>query len=279
MRNTAILFWAILIALFSSCISKRYIYSASPPNNPYFTKKAQSQLTGSYSVSASSSDDGADGQANGFDLQGAIAVSDHWAVTAGYFNRREKDIYQYYNINSPFDTSVVKYKRKLFDIGGGYFYSLNPQKTIVLNLFGGVGFGTFSFDDNGKMNNTAYSRFHSSNVTRFFFQPAVNFTTGNYFRCAVILRSSFVHYGSIQTSYTANELQSFSLEQLYYKTFYFFEPAVNFQFGIPNIKWMRFDLGFSAAPYSQEDILGVRTGNTSIGLSFQHSGIRSLEFT
>jgi hypothetical protein len=30
--------------------------------------------------------------------------------------------------SNPFDSSVVKYKRNLFEIGGGYFLSLNQKK-------------------------------------------------------------------------------------------------------------------------------------------------------
>ena len=272
MKNTLTIFAIIIIIAASSCVSRRYIYSASPPNNPYFSKKGQSQLTGYYS--SSNSNNLSAEFADGFDLQGAYAVSDHWAITAGYFSRKEKDVYNYYTYNSSFDSSVVIYKRNLVDLGGGYFFSLNPKNTIIFNAYGGVGFGKFSFDDNGTAGNFAYNRYHSSNITKWFFQPSINFTTGDYFRCAFILKSSLIHYGDIQTSYTVTELSDFSLDKIANKTLYFLEPGLNFQFGIPKYPWVKLDMSISSVSYTAQNTLGVRSGNASIGLSFDLSEIK-----
>ncbi len=65
----------IAIPIFSSCSTYRYIYSASPANTPYFTKKGESKLTGYYS--GSSENRLTDKYAHGYDLQGAYALSDH----------------------------------------------------------------------------------------------------------------------------------------------------------------------------------------------------------
>lgn len=268
MKNTLFVFIVILITSLYSCTSRRYIYSASPANNPYFSKKGQSQLTAAYSSSGGDKDVSAGGSAHGFDMQGAYSIADHWAITSEYFNRKEKDVYNYYSYNSPFDSSVVTYSRNIFDIGAGYFLPLDQRKDIVLNVYGSVGFGKFSFDDNGTMNSAAYTRYHSSSITRWTFQPAVNFTTGGHFRCALILRSSFVHYGNIKTSYTINELQNFSLDRITNRTLYFFEPGVNLQFGFPKYPWIKFDMSLTSVSHAEQDLLGVRTGNTSIGLSF-----------
>ena len=129
MKNKLLLSAIIIVTCLSSCATYRYIYSASPPNNPYFREKGESKLAGYYS----SSDDNTttNGTAGGWDLQGAYAISNHWAVTAAYFSRREKDVYDYISYNS--QSSVVKYKRNLFDIGGGYFVPLNAKKTITFN--------------------------------------------------------------------------------------------------------------------------------------------------
>ena len=263
---------AVTVLVLSSCTSRRYIYSASPPNNPYFSKKGQSQVTALYSSSGANHDASTNGYAHGYDLQGAYSIADHWALTAGYFNRDEKNSYNYYSYNSPFDSSVVTYKRNLIGFGAGYFFPLDNQKDIFLNVYGGIGFGKFSFDDKGRISGANYSRYHNSNITKWYFQPAVNFSTGDYFRAAVILGSSFVHYGNIQTSYTSTELQNFSLDRISNRTLYFFEPGVNFQFGIPQFPWVKFDLTVNAVSYNSNDILGVRSGNTSVGLTFDLSG-------
>ena len=104
----------------SSCTTYRYIYAASPANEPYFTQKGESKLTGYYS--SSSHNRVSNEFADGIDLQSAYAIGNQWALTAGYYNRRERDGFSsFYNF---YDTSTINYKRNLFDIGGGYFLSL-----------------------------------------------------------------------------------------------------------------------------------------------------------
>jgi hypothetical protein len=266
-------FFVLIIILFSSsCASRRYIYSSSPANDPYFSGKGQSQLSALYSFSGANDDASTTGYAHGYDMQGAYSIADHWALTAGYFNRKEKNIYSYYSFNSPFDSSIVKYKRNLVELGAGYFLPLDREKDIFFNLYGGIGFGKFSFDDNGINNGTAYNRYHTSNITKWFFRPAINVTTGRYFRAALLLGSSLVHYGNIHTSYTATELQSFSLDRIANRTLYFFEPGINFQFGVPEFPWIKLDMSISGVSHSSvDDILGVRGANTSIGLTFDPS--------
>jgi hypothetical protein len=181
----------IVITTLYSCSTHRYIYSASAANNPYFVEKGESKLTGYYS--SSNSNRITKEFARGVDLQAAYAVGNHWAITTGYFNRRERDVYNYYNNNGPFDSSVVNYKRNLVDMGAGYFISLNPKKTIIFNFYGGMAFGKFSFDDNGQNDGAGYNRFHNSNISKWYFQPAINFMPGNYFRFSFIIKNSFVH--------------------------------------------------------------------------------------
>lgn len=260
----------LLFACFSSCSSNRYIYSASPPNNPYFQKKGESKLAAYYS----SSDNNTlkNEFARGWDLQGAYAIGDHWALTASYFNRRERDVYNYYRYSNPFDSSIVKYKRNLFEIGSGYFISVNPKKTITINLYGGAAFGKFSFDDNGLDGIRAnYSRNHSSNITKWFLQPSVNFMPGRHVRFSFILKSSYVHYGNIQTTYTPAELQYFNLDKITHRTLNFIEPCWNFQFGFPKYPWVKIDLAVSGVANNPRYIENVRQNNSSIGLTFDFS--------
>ncbi|MEO9098877.1 MAG: hypothetical protein ABI267_01050 [Ginsengibacter sp.] len=256
-----------------SCGTERFIYSASPPNNPYFTKKGESKLTAYYSSNNSNSDTHAGELAGGWDLQGAYALSDHVALTASYFNRREEDLYGS-GYQSPFDSSVVKYKRNLFGMGAGYFIPLNKRKTIYFNFYGGMDFGQFSFEDNGTDNiGQNYNRYHRSNITKWYFQPSFNFIKRN-FRMSIIFKSSYVHYGNIKTSYTPLESQDFSLDILKNQTVHFFEPAWNFQFGLPRLPWIKLDLTFSGASTSEIFNESVRQNNTSVGLSFDFSKMK-----
>ena len=95
----------------------------------------------------------------------------------------------------PFESSEVRYKRNLFDVGGGYFVSLNKRKTITFNFYGGFSWGRFSFVDDGKDSSGAgYHRYHNNGITRWFFQPSWNFMPGKYIRFSSATRFSAVHY-------------------------------------------------------------------------------------
>lgn len=282
MRNINLLF-PIIIILFSSCTTYRYAYTASPPNNPYFTQRGETKFTGYYSSAESSSS--AQSFAHGSDWQAAYAISDHWALTANYFGRKEKDFFDFANDNDPFKTSVVNYKRKLYGIGGGYFINLNKKKTITFNFYGGMDLGKFSFEDNGiDQDQTIYSRYHQSRISKWFAQPSFNFMPGNYFRFSFGLKTSFVHYGHIQTSYSQEEINYFSLNQIANKTIQFLEPSMNLQFGLPKYPWVKIDAMISGVshsfstipvfPYNYMSRLDARGSNASIGLTFDFSKIK-----
>jgi len=49
MRKENLIASAIVMAFFFSCNTPRYIYSPSPPNNPYFKEKGDSKLAAYYS--------------------------------------------------------------------------------------------------------------------------------------------------------------------------------------------------------------------------------------
>lgn len=266
------LLFIICFSGFLSCTTRRYIYTASPANSPYFNKKGQSKLAAYYSSNERILPGG---YANGFDLHGAYAISNHWAITGGYFNRKEKDI-GIYDHNIPFDSSVIRYKRNLIGAGTGYFIPLNPKKTITFNMYGGTAFGKFSFKENGEAAGIAGERFHNSKITKWFFQPSVNFMPGKYFNASIILKNSFVHYGNITTNYTTDEIAYFSLNKIADKTIYFCEPALDMQLGLPYVPWIKMDLMYSFISNShfEDTKLDVRGLNISIGLSVDFSKIK-----
>jgi len=276
----------VLILSLYSCNTNRYIYSASAPNNPYFTKKGESKLTADYSSlgksesTTSSSGDitssaNQKGFSNGLDLQGGYAISNHLAFIAGYQNKREKDIYDHSAVIIPFKSSTVKYRRNLFETGIGYYVALNSEKTITFNFYTGIAGGKFSFNDNGiDTSNLSYTRYHSANIRKWFLQPSFNFMPGNYIRFSVILRTSFVHYGHINTSYTASEIMAFSLGNIVNKTLDFYEPATNLQFGIPKYSWIKLDLTLAAVAGDPFYAKSIRHLNSSIGLSVDFSKMK-----
>lgn len=273
MKDIGIILFVCVISL-ASCISPRYVYSPSPPNNPYFTEKGQSKLTAYYS--SGEIDNALQGEKNnGFDIQGAYAIGDNWALTTGYFFRNERNVYTYdYNF---FDSSTVSYKRGLADIGGGYFLPLNKKRNLSFNFFTGLALGKFSFNDNGVDKSGAdYSRFHRSNIVKWYIQPSFNILPGKYFRASVITKFSWVHYGNISTSYTHDELQYFYLDRIKNITLFFIEPTYNMQVGIPKCEWLKIDGGvtFTSYPYSSASYIQSRNFNASIGLSFDFSKLK-----
>jgi hypothetical protein len=207
---------------------------------------------------------------NGLDLQAAYAIGNNRALTTGFFERKEKDIYPSGKYNY-FDSSIVNYKRHITDFGAGYFISLDRRQSVFFTIYGGLGIGKFSFTDNGidkaRIN---YNRFHNSAITKWFVQPSFNSIAVNYFRASFIARFSFVRYGNISTSYTNDELQYYWLDKIKNKTFAFVDPTFNLQFGIPPIDWVKADGGFTflSDPIEEISKIQARSFNASIGLCF-----------
>ena len=261
----------ITVTLFASCATYRYAYTASPANNPIFTEKGDSKIAGYYS---SSGGDGLDkSYAGGLDLQGAYAISDHWAVTASYLDRKEKDLYV--ASYGGFDSSVVNYKRNFSELGGGYFTTLNKKKTIAFNLFGGFGKGKFSFTDQGiDANDRLYSRMYQSNLSRWFIQPSFNFLPGSYVRISYAMKFTFSKYHNINTNYTTEEQSSFALQNLDGRSYNFVEPSLSFQIGMPSVPWVKLEAiisGVNDGIITEE--ISVRNSNFSIGLNLDPSKI------
>jgi hypothetical protein len=269
MSKRFLLFLFVATTIFSSCVQSRYIYSAAPPNNPFFKEKNDSKLAAYYSEATGMNL--YNKYAHGLDVQGAYAITDHFAVTAGLLNRREKDELNYGNL---FDSSVVTYKRNLVDFGGGYFVALNKKKTITFNLYTGFSTGKFSFDDFGLKDHQNYSRYHSSVISRFYFQPSINFYPGKVVQIALVLKSSYLKYKNIGTSYTIEELQSLRLYNLGNNTRNIFEWGWDFQLEHPKVPWVKLEVIASFVTRPVNSVWDVRTSNSSAGLNFDLSKIK-----
>lgn len=268
--RAAFLFTFVLL---TSCNTYRYIYSASPANIAYFQKKGESKFTAYYSGTTDGHQ--TEEYAHGFDVQGAYALSDHWDIITSYFTRKERDVYG--SSYQMYDSSTVDYKRNLFDIGGGYFTSVNEKKNITANLYGGVGFGKFSFIDIGlDKSHRPYNRYHQSDIIKWFLQPSMNFMLSEYIYFSGALKFSFVHYGNIQTSYNAQEIEYFSLSTIADKTKTFIQPSINVQLGIPKYPWLKISgaLGGISNYQNIATNLYARDSYFAIGLNFDFSKMK-----
>lgn len=274
MKPTPLIALIILSALISSCSSPRYIYSSPPPNAAYLKEKGDSKLAAYYSSgNHQTSPQDQDGYNRGLDVQAAYALTDHWAVTASLFTRKERDAYSEKR-TSLFNRSTVNYKRNLLEFGGGYFTAINRTKTVGLSLFGGMSFGKFRMFDTGLTEQLdPYDRFHNARIRKIFLQPALTIMPGKYFRMMIVHRLSYVHFGDISTSYTNDERDYFRLTQIENRTRYFGETTLGLQSALPGANWMSIEtsLTISTQPRIDYDWIRARGFNASIGLSFDIS--------
>ena len=272
MKKNLLVLLMISTVLFS-CRTPRYIYSPAPPNNPYFREKGESKLTAYYSASGSENEI-QDEYGNGVDLQAAYAVGKHWALTADHFRRSEKQVGK--DTDVPFfQSSTIRYKRKITSLGFGYFMPVIENKAIMFNALGGVGFGKFSFDDYGLNNGANYARYHNNDVIKWYVQPSINFFAGNHFRTSLIGKVSWVHYSESETNYTQPELEYLDLNLLAGRTLSFFEFTWNMQIVLgKGGMHLEGGLTISTDPFGNITGLEARNLNASIGLGFDFSNMK-----
>ena len=188
------------IVIAASCTMPRYIYSPSAHNVPVLTKKGDSKIGVVYSTNAvgDQTQNGAkyDNRSRGFDLHGAVAITDNFAIQASHAYRWEK------TQGGAADSITIKYKRNLTEIGLGYYMAVNDKKNTFFQVFAGAGLGRFSFTDVDK---TA-SNYHQANITKVYLQPAILFKSKGSFTTSVALRFSGITYSKIKTSYNASQL-------------------------------------------------------------------------
>lgn len=274
MRNKNLVLLLSICVTIISCRTPRVIYSPSPPNSPYFREKGESKLAAYYSTGGGAHEV-TQGYNAGLDVQAAYALSDHWAITSDYFKRDEKDITNIVR-QGLFDSSTVRYDRKLTSFGIGYSIPITDKKTIMYSVFAGGGFGKLEFTDNGSDNSVSYSRYYKTDLAKWYLQSAISFYSGKYFRTALIGKLSWVKYNEPETTYTADELEYLDLNLITGKTLLFIEPSWNVQATFKNLEWLYLDGGFTfcSDPFGNSTNLVARNINASIGLSLDFSKMK-----
>jgi len=274
MRTTLLL--TAVIIFFASCDTVRYAYSPNAHNVPVLAKQGDSKLSASYSTNLDLNNDDEDSRfdrkrnrSNGYDLQGAIAVTDHIAVQGNYYSRREKG----YTGSYSGDSSVVRYKRSMLEVGAGYFTSINKKNKIYFQVFAGVGLGAMDLTDIGRdFNGSIYNRFYDAKYTKYYLEPAIIFRNKDLFAASLSTRVSLISFRNIKTDYSADERIEYKLDRLDQYNTVFFEPAFVNSFGfkkLPGVK-IEYQVGFSLALDANTDgqLLDYRPFNFSIGLAF-----------
>lgn len=249
---------ALMLAL--SCNTPRYVHSPAAHNVPVLTQKGDGKIGGYYSTNLvgreidENNDKTKYNNSNGFDLQGAVAITDHFAIQANYFNRREKTFDDY-------DTVSVRYKRNLTELGLGYYVSMGEKKKVLFQIFAGAGLGRFSFTDVSPVHNY----YHQADVLKIYLQPAFVFRSPGSFSIALSFRNNIIKYNNIKTNYTPILLKDYKLDSLNYGMKFFLEPAFAGSFGFKNVPGLRleFQMGLSALLSSYN--VDHRVFNFSVG--------------
>lgn len=166
----------ILTLLLSSCRQERYIYAVSKLNTPALQKKGDTRLNTSFSFGKARGM--GDSSVNlGFDVQCAYAITNHFAVMASYYSRNESDVMDgRFGNASRFTSSYIKYRRHLWELGAGYFATL--QKGVVFNIYAGAAFGKLAINDEG-FDSVRYTRDYLANTGKYFIQPGITFFNRN----------------------------------------------------------------------------------------------------
>lgn len=247
-----------MITIAASCNTPRYIYSPSAHNVPILTKKGDSKIGALYSTNINGEEtrDGysTDNRSRGIDAQGAVAITDNWAIQASHFYRWEK------SEGGP-DSMLVKYQRNLTELGIGYYMPVNSNKTVFFQFFVGGGIGKFSFSDRDK---SGYN-FHEANVSKVYLQPGIIFRSKGSFTNSISLRGSIINYRDIKTSYDAIRLEDYYLDKLNNRGKVFIEPAYTASFGFKNVPGLRFEFQAGLSLIAARKYVDYRFANFSAG--------------
>jgi len=247
------------------------VYSPTAHNVPVLTKKGDSKLAFNYSINFADNtvkeNVSAKGKARGYDLQAAYAFTNHWAMQLNYFHRNERNAGDF--DNNILDSTVVNYKRSLTEIGAGYFHALNENKKAIVQIFGGAGFGKFSFTDNGRDQNSVYrSRYHNMSITKLFIQPAFMVRSKRNFAATLSSRFSIIFFKNIVTDYNVTELDNYKLDSLGYRPRVFWEPSVINTFGFKKLPGVQFEFQTGVSFLMSKRFVDYRAFNFSAGLLF-----------
>jgi hypothetical protein len=252
-------FVLICLVLFAtSCNTPRHIYSPAAQNVPVLTQKGDSKIGAVYSTNAVGQEtkDGVeiDNRSRGYDLHGAVAITNNFAIQASHAYRWEK------TEGGP-DSTNLKYKRNLTEIGLGYYMPINDKKNTFFQVFAGAGLGRFSFTDVDKTG----SYYHQANITKIYLQPAILFKSKGSFSTSVSVRFSGISYSKIKTNYSAAQLDDYHLENLNGRAKWFFEPATVSSFGFKGLPGLRFEVQGGLSFLMARDYRDYRKFNFSIG--------------
>lgn len=168
-----------------------------------------------------------------FDVQGAYAITNHFAVTGAYFSTEEE------GGNEP---GTDYSKGSMFEVGAGIYQPLG--KIGSFDFFGGYGNGdqfhqynTSSWDYTGMGlgNETVETGIAALRYNRFFARSSIGLTT-KIIDLAFSARLSNMRYYDVQSSIDGEGDEFNTLSRLSGLSCWWFEPAVTLRLGYSPVK-------------------------------------------
>lgn len=210
------------VLLISSC--SRYYYKPNGVNVPQLTKAGQFHLTGTGSISSESDVNGTSTNTMSVtDIQASGSPLNHLGIMAGYSS------YNYTTTVPDFASGNVNAKANLAEIGVGGYYAVGGERIkMVVDLYGGVGFGNIQSDID-------------ANVTRMFLQPSIGMRS-NWFDVAFAPRLVNLKFSDLNTK---GRSMDYLIQQGLYipggttidgNNYTFFEPSLTMRAGYKFVK-------------------------------------------
>jgi len=261
-KRIGVLLVVTACVLLPACYSPRYAYCPATQNIPQVHQKNDREIAGSYSGSFPVSQQKANYN-TGFDVHAAWAFSKHFAamLNANFHWEKNGDNDTFY----PGDTSVLSYKRHFTEVGLGYLASPRYNPRMQFQMFAGVAIGKSNIYDDYFSGSTQGGRYHESNVTKLFLQPAVIFMPSRYVSAALSSRFTGVIFTRIHSNYSPTELSNYLLDSLTVSPVFFWEPAFTLTIGWKKVP-LKIQAQGSLAVLLNHRFVEHRTGNFALGL-------------
>ncbi len=254
------------VFILAACTNPRYINSPSVYNAAFLRQQGDFKISAAGAANPAKIFSGIDnddndeslGHSAGLDGQVAVAVTNHFMLTASGNYRNEKDRFKNDDLSNMDRRTDVRYKRHMFDIGAGFFTAMGRSEKVYFNGVVGVGFGKMSSTDLVNPADTSRFRRYDAQTFKYFFHPSFNFFFNDYIRLSVAPRFSLLKLNNISTSYTSEEELLLGYKDARTRTFGLFEPSILLQSGFKNNDWLKLDFGFN---FASDPFTGKKSGN------------------
>jgi hypothetical protein len=207
--RSSILPIAVAVSVFaSSCM--HYYYAPSSNNIPLLKEKGDGNIELKYSVG---------NYYSGFEVQSALAVSNHVGVQLNFFTASQDDD-EYGSGNGSY-----------IEAAGGYFLPTTNHKW-VFETYTGIGTGVVN-------NKYEYLKISKVGLTKFFIQPSFGFTHP-YFDIAIASKFSLVNFNVKNSSVDkeASPIDYYDIQLLENnKSFFIWEPGIMMRGGFKGLKF------------------------------------------